>query len=61
MNAAEEGMCAMTAENTVNVVTAATAEEAIEKAEGFGLPVVAFGSLYMAGGIRRAYRKLKMI
>lgn len=61
MNAAEEGVCVMTAENAGNVVAAATAEEAIEKAEGFGLPVVAFGSLYMAGGIRRAYRKLKMI
>lgn len=61
MKAAGEGVCAMTAENAGNVVTAATAEEAIKKAEGFGLPVVAFGSLYMAGGIRKAYRKLKMI
>ena len=44
-------------ENTekISVVTANDIPKAIEAALAYGLPVVAFGSLYSAGAIRKAY------
>ena len=44
-------------EKGARAVPAQSVKEAIEKAEKTGRPVVAFGSLYSAGEIRKTYRK----
>jgi len=43
-----------------DAVAASSAEEAIDKAVRQGRPVVAFGSLYMAGEVRPAFRRYLM-
>lgn len=46
--------------HTVNICEENDIEKAIKKALLFGLPVVAFGSLYSAGDIRRTFRRLAL-
>ncbi len=54
------GAKAGTAENTIkpNVTVCEDIAKAIPLAESFGLPTIAFGSLYSAGTIRRTFRNL---